>query len=1265
MELHILLAGVEFGPYSEDKARQLLDEGFLSASDPAKRLDETAWQPLSELLGASPVGAGVSTSTRGPKISSPATEAPAFRSLATTLEDEEPLEDYHAPLPPGSEVAEAAVGEEPLSVEHADAGTEAPLLEQPATQATAEEVQQPPPPPMVTPGRAEAAVKRPDLTVSRPSVPLFRSTVPITTRPPTTSLPPPRLSPASKTETQSLSKTRRLAQKTAPLPATPGSLKPATEEMKSSFAAALAKTRSVTGSDTAPLPAPTRPEKAAPARATTPLRAASLSATTTAPLTPVAAASRPKKLAVTGSLLAKEALLKAREQTGTLGPRTTVPLAPAADFEPEPPAPRGRTVVRLANRDTGDLPALIRPAQPRKAIRLTGRMSLPGSDPHSDQPNGAKQPPAPPVEDPKVAPPTPIDRAKAPPEPKPDVPEPKTEQGLVKTSRKSIKLTGPISLPGRATEPTRPVPVLPGGVEMAPINSLAVRPAQRPRLGLITAKTVPVAKTPVAAPPRPPVEKTTPAAPPLVHPAEIAAASALAAEVLEEAATRHDPDTPPVSSGSLKITGALKHSPAPRSPIRLNSSLSDSGGLALPGEPAAPKPPAPVPEEELANRAPSGKIPLHEFPTEGVKVRTRRLTSRIPLPGAPGESIASESPARQFPPPLPKKIELPAAPEELAAAEPPADVSTETPVAPEEEATVTEPLPEPEPPPAAERPEPKPDKVRLRRPVKLELSSRKADDSGRLTLEAFSKMASRPATPPAAEPVTGSEATALPETQEAEVATEAPGRPVEFSGRRLEKTPPLVWTPRDKQPPFPLAWIFYSVIGLGIVAAVIVAYLTLHRSSETAEAPASATPETAPAQNESPAPAPATATPPPSAAPPATASVPATAPVPATASVPATTTEATPPPSAAPPAATAVVVPPPATTTNALPAAVPPPISPAQEAARQASAFVSDGILKYQHGDYAGAIAAYNQALTINPTSTEAFFNRGISKAAQDDLDGAIADYSQALQAPPSDPNLGAAYYYRGLARHSKADLDGAISDYNNAVRIDPKNALAFFNRGLIRMQKDDIDGAIVDSTSALELDPRLIQSYYDRGLGRLAKGATDGALADMKQFTQLAPQDPYTDYARLYIWLMETQQGQLAESNKDLGDAMNNSWNGASDSMVTRIGEFLLGQISESDLIKASASSIPVKDQGQRCEAWYFIGMRKLEAGDKDGAADALRKCVDTQKTDYCEYILAQEALKKLEPGVDTTIPAPRAQPAGLPDPGTMVPAPAPPVPH
>ena len=433
-------------------------------------------------------------------------------------------------------------------------------------------------------------------------------------------------------------------------------------------------------------------------------------------------------------------------------------------------------------------------------------------------------------------------------------------------------------------------------------------------------------------------------------------------------------------------------------------------------------------------------------------------------------------------------------------------------------------------------------------------------------------------------------------------------------------------------------WMLYSIIAVGAVAACVVAYLVFHRSSP---------------------PAPETATETPAASQPT---------VPASAAPPSVPTAAAPPAPAATTSATNVApAPAPSTATNTTPAptqpaptntpAATPPVPAISDLQRQAAAFVSDGILKYQRNDADGAIAAYNQALDLDPRSADAYYNRGIAKASHDDLDGAIADYSQALQV---DPNRAAAYYYRGVARHTKGDLDGALSDYNQAVRMDPKNALAFFNRGLIRMQKDDIDGAIVDSTRTIELDPHQIPAYYDRGLGRLAKGAMDAALADMKLFTQLSPQSDFTDYARLYIWLIETRAGQLAEANQELSAAMNSGWNGKNDAMVTRIGEYLLGQISETELIQASASTVPTKDQGQRCEAWYFIGMRKLVAGDRDAAIEALRKCVATQKLDYCEYILAQEELKSLPGGAsEGGTPAPmRATPVTLPDPGTVTPS-------
>jgi tetratricopeptide (TPR) repeat protein len=768
--------------------------------------------------------------------------------------------------------------------------------------------------------------------------------------------------------------------------------------------------------------------------------------------------------------------------------------------------------------------------------------------------------------------------------------EAQEEPPSISKTRKTIRLTQPIGLGSTASSgilpPTRPEFSLPKATPAlkAPEPNLGtgkIRIGQFTRTKPLSTgrKTAPVGfRTPSSPPPE--KETPLPEAPPLVDSAPLPAPGAL------------------TSSGdlaekrSLKITGALKQS-APRIPVRLTTTFpyqpGDSGKLGLrsdeatslrpPSQPLSPEkkiwgpeapaartsfpitplapPSAPLDSPQLTIRPPSTKIPVSEMPPEGLKVRgTRRLTGRIPIPEQ------AKPPQEEVP--APDEVAAPVS-EGVEAPELPAPKIAEALAAPPDVAL--------------------PEKVRLRQPVKLELSSR-AKDSGRLAMPpsfptnatALTKsgvpLSSTPESePPVPRPGTPTEErTEVPPAELKGTAETVPLTTVEdFPPHRLSEVKTLAKPATKPKRREKWLWVAYAIIALGMLAWLLLLYLATHRKPVTVAAANSSAP-----------------------------------------SAPASTSPA------APPAPTA-------TDQN------PGPTTPSSDNEEQVKAYVSDGKGSFQKGDLDGALAAFNHALDLDPRSPDALYNRGLTKAQQDDSDGAISDFSQALQV---DPKLAGAYYARGLARHSKGDLDGAISDYNLAVQNDPKLALAFFNRGLIRMQKDDIDGAIVDSGRALELDPRLIQSYYNRGLGRLAKGTLDAALSDMTTFCTLAPQDAYTDYARLYVWLIRTQQGQLAEANQELSQAMNSGWNGSADSMVTRLGEFLLGQIGESDLMAAAASPIPVKDQGQHCEAWYFTGMRRLEAGDKETAAIDLRKCVETQKTDYCEYILAQEQLKTLNPG-------------------------------
>ncbi|MDD1428124.1 tetratricopeptide repeat protein [Dolichospermum sp. ST_sed9] len=65
---------------------------------------------------------------------------------------------------------------------------------------------------------------------------------------------------------------------------------------------------------------------------------------------------------------------------------------------------------------------------------------------------------------------------------------------------------------------------------------------------------------------------------------------------------------------------------------------------------------------------------------------------------------------------------------------------------------------------------------------------------------------------------------------------------------------------------------------------------------------------------------------------------------------------------------------------------------------KEAEAYNNGGLAKSESGDKAGAIADYNQAITINPQLAVAYNNRGLAKSESGDKAGAIKDLETAKQ---------------------------------------------------------------------------------------------------------------------------------------------------------------------------------------------------------------------------------------------------------------------------
>jgi lipoprotein NlpI len=134
-------------------------------------------------------------------------------------------------------------------------------------------------------------------------------------------------------------------------------------------------------------------------------------------------------------------------------------------------------------------------------------------------------------------------------------------------------------------------------------------------------------------------------------------------------------------------------------------------------------------------------------------------------------------------------------------------------------------------------------------------------------------------------------------------------------------------------------------------------------------------------------------------------------------------------------------------------------------------------------------------------------------------------------------------------------------------------------------------------------------------------------ALEDYNRFFELSKEgqeDP-----RLYVWLIRARTGQTHAANKELVDYLQQRENAAD--WFSTVASYLLGRISDADLLAAAKSSDKKKENGQLCEGLFYIGMKKLIAGDKSGAQDCFKKSLATDQKDYTEYHFARAELKAL----------------------------------
>ena len=192
------------------------------------------------------------------------------------------------------------------------------------------------------------------------------------------------------------------------------------------------------------------------------------------------------------------------------------------------------------------------------------------------------------------------------------------------------------------------------------------------------------------------------------------------------------------------------------------------------------------------------------------------------------------------------------------------------------------------------------------------------------------------------------------------------------------------------------------------------------------------------------------------------------------------------------------------------------------------ASYVNLGLAAEHQGDTTGAIAYYQNALSLEPgnapalrnltslarvrndaallrqineqsggDSYESLLQRGITHLGQNDFTGAIAQFTQALELQPNNPE---ALLQRGFAYEKAELLPEALTDYSTVIASDPSAEKAYSNRGNVYFKRERYDQAVADYTQALVLNPTNDVALYNRAVAYQRLGQLTEACQDWQQ---------------------------------------------------------------------------------------------------------------------------------------------------------------------
>jgi TonB family protein len=202
--------------------------------------------------------------------------------------------------------------------------------------------------------------------------------------------------------------------------------------------------------------------------------------------------------------------------------------------------------------------------------------------------------------------------------------------------------------------------------------------------------------------------------------------------------------------------------------------------------------------------------------------------------------------------------------------------------------------------------------------------------------------------------------------------------------------------------------------------------------------------------------------------------------------------------------------------------------------------------------------------------------------------------------------------------------MDLAVAELNSALAANPTAWTAHLMRGRAEMSLGQMAAAKADFDAAAELSPKAEPPVNSRGIWNHAVGNLEAALADYDQSIKMA------SGTSAHLWILRSLVLRKLNRPNPAAEmaAQQPKWGAA---WTSQLASYLLGQLTEDELLKRAGEGDPDTVPVRLAEAYYYVGADLLLKAQPDLARQHFESCLALNQTNLTVWPLATAELSAL----------------------------------